>query len=134
MAVGDRPGQIGRLGQVLAVDQVADAAYREAEHHAEHGSVGAGRAWELLAQAVEPTAESAADDCAVDRDAALGEPEDVDEAVDRGAVAVILGDVEGACADDAAGDHDHAQGVGGVGVDVDAIRRGDADGQPDARR
>ena len=59
---------------------------------------------------------------AVDRDAALGDLEDVDEAIDVRVVAVVLGDVERPCADEAAGDDDHADGVGGVEVDADARR------------
>ena len=72
-----------RLGDVLAVDQVADATNGQAEHHAEYGGVRAGGAGQLLAKAVGPASHGAADDGAVDRNAAFRDAEDIDEAVDR---------------------------------------------------
>src|SRR5712691_8083488 len=69
--IHDAPWQAGRVCEVLAVDDIADAPGRHTENAAHSRDVGA--AWDirdLANDCVKPAAERAADQSAVYRDAA----------------------------------------------------------------
>ena len=121
------PGEAAAVGQVFAVDEVAEAADALAKDHAGSGCIEADGDGPLVVERVEQPAQDATKEATVEGDAAFGDAGDDLQRL-AGEAVPVLEHVEEARADDSRRHADEGDLLGDLGRDTVLLRNPDGEG------